>query len=210
MPTKDEQLASSRGNFRGSGVVGAWAYFEERYGRAAVHGVVTAITPELRALVAPNSANLGFLPTKLYSYPLVGAIVRAMINVVRPADEDTFIRELAQAGMDRTLTTVNRLMLHYMVTPERYAARAQQIWSLYHDSGVVTVLPSKSNEYRVQLSDWPSHDAVVCRLCLEARRRSLEYMGAVITEARREKCQSWGHDVCTHLFSWSSLGGKVR
>jgi hypothetical protein len=65
-------------------------------------------------------------------------------------------------------------------------------------------------EYRVQLAEWPSHDAIVCRICVEARRRSLEHMGAVIIESRREQCQSWGHDVCTHVFRWSSLNGKVR
>jgi hypothetical protein len=200
----------TRGNARGAAVVGAFMFFEERYGRAAVHAVVSAMPAEFRAQVSPHAAHLGLLPSRLYSYPLIGAVVRAMIAVVRPHDEDIFLRELASAGMDRTLTTVNRVMLHYMLTPELYAARAQEIWSLYHDSGIVTVLPSRPNEYRVQLSDWPLHDPYVCRIALEARRRSLEHMGAIIVESRREQCQSWGHDVCTHAFRWSSLGGKVR
>lgn len=211
MTSSGHMLASAKkGNFRGSAVVGCFAHFEERYGRAAVHAVIAALSPEMRAQVSPTAPHLGFLPTKLYSYALIGAVVRAMIAAVRPADEDAFLAELARAGMDRTLTTVNRLMLHYMLTPERYAARAQEIWSLYHDCGVVTVLPAKPNEYRVQLTDWPNHDSIVCRISLEARRRSLEHMGAVIVEARRERCQSFGHDECTQVFRWSSLDGRPR
>lgn len=209
MPASDGKL-QARGNFRGAAVLGSFQYFEERYGRAAVHTVIAALSPEMRAQVSPTAPHLGFLPTRLYSYALIGAVVRAMIAAVRPPDEDAFLAEIASAGMDRTLTTVNRLMLHYLVTPERYAARAQEIWSLYHDSGVVTVLPSKPNEYRVQLTDWPNHDTIVCRISMEARRRGLEHMGAIITEARRERCQAWGHAECTHAFRWSGLNGKPR
>lgn len=199
-----------RGNFRGAGVLGALQHFETRYGRAALHAAVAGLSPELRAQVSPNQPHLGMLPGRLYSYALVGGILRAMIAALKVTDEDSFLRELAAAGMDITLTTVNRVALHYAVTPATYGAHAQEIWTLYHDSGTVTVLPSKPNEYRVQLSDWPAHDNYVCRICLESRRRALEHMGAVIVEARRERCQGWGHDVCTHFFRWSSLGGRVR
>lgn len=201
---------TTRGNVRGSAVVGGFDHFEERYGRAAVHAAIALMPAEARAQVSPHLPRLGFLPTRFYSYAFIGQIVRAMFQAVRAPDEDAFLRELGAASIDRTLTTVNRVMLHYMLSPEQYAARAQQIWSLYHDSGVVTVLPSKANEYRVQLSDWPQHDPIVCRIAVEARRRALEHMGAVITESRREQCQSWGHDVCTHAFRWSTFGGKVK
>ncbi len=200
----------SRGNFRGSGVIGALQHFETRYGRAALHAAVAAMPPELRTQVFPNQPSLGVLPGRLYSYALIGGIMRAMIAAMKVTDEDAFLRELAAAGMDLTLTTVNRAALNYAMTPASYSLRAQEIWSLYHDSGNVTVLPSKPNEYRVQLADWPAHDNYVCRVCMESRRRALEHMGAVIIEARRERCQGWGHDVCTHFFRWSSLSGRAR
>ena len=194
-----------RGNFRGSGVLGAVSYFEERYGRAAMHAVAAQISTELRTYLNPQLPLFGLLATTMYPYALIGQVLRGMISAMRPPDEDQFLREIAAAGMDRSLNTVFRAAMRFMVTPESYAPRAQEIWNLYHDSGTVTVLSIKSNEYRVQLSDWPQHDNYVCRICMEARRRALERMGAVDVEARREKCQGWGHDVCTHAFKWTRI-----
>ncbi|MFI5298469.1 MAG: hypothetical protein ACHREM_10245 [Polyangiales bacterium] len=208
MPTANVSPYPPCGRFRGSTVTGAFDHFELKYGRAAMHEVVQRLPREARVLVDPHAPRFGLLSTRMYPYAFIGQLLRAMIIVVKVTDEDAFLREIAAAGMDRTLSTVNRLIFTYMLTPARYAAHAQEIWSLYNDCGVVTVLPSKPNEYRVQVSDWPGHDAMVCRIVLEARRRSLEHMGALNTEVRRETCQGWGHDVCTQVFRWTSLDGK--
>lgn len=191
-----------RGNFYGSGIVGTIQYFEERYGPAACHEVITQLQPEHRALVRPNSPVMGLLPTKLYPYPFIGDLVRSMFRVVKATDEDKFIRELTCVGMDFTLSTIHRILLRYVATPQDHAKRAQDIWNAYHDSGRVTVLSATDHDYVVQLSEWPNHDVTVCKICLEARRRVLEKTGVTITESRREKCIAWGHDVCVARYRW--------
>ena len=191
-----------RGNFVGSGIVGACEYFVQKYGAAAAHDVIAKLPPQHRAYVRPHAPAFGLLPTKLYPYPFVGDLVRTMIRVVKAPDEDAFIREVTFAGMDATLGTVNRLLLRWVATPQDHAKRAQEIWNAYHDSGRVTVLVATDHEYLVQLSEWPNHDVVVCKICLEARRRVLEKTGARIVESRREKCQGWGHDVCQMRYRW--------
>ncbi|MEO7095646.1 MAG: hypothetical protein ABI175_20480 [Polyangiales bacterium] len=193
----------SRGNFYGSGIVGAVDYFIRRWGNAAAGALVAKLQPTHPGLVVPNAARLGLLGAKLYSYAFVGDLVRAMIAVVRPTDEDAFIREVVSAGMDETLSTVNRVLLRYVVTPEDHAKRAQQLWSAYHDSGTVNVLSSGKGEYVVEVSDWPNHDVMVCRICMEARRRILEKTGVGAVEAARTRCIAWGHDTCVARYRWT-------
>ena len=193
-----------RGNFYGSGIVGAVDYFTKRYGNAAAAAAVAKLQPRWPTLVSPNAERLGILGAKLYPYAFVGEMVRAMIAIVKPPDEDAFIRELVAAGMDITLSTVNRVLLRYVLTRKDHAARAQDIWNAYHDSGVVKVLVSTNDEYTVELSDWPAHDVSVCKICLEARRRVLEKSGLRNVDASRIKCQAWGHDVCVMRFRWQT------
>jgi hypothetical protein len=191
-----------RGNFYGSGIVGAIQYFEEKYGRAASHDAIASLQPDHRAFVKPNTPLMGLLPTKLYPYAFIGDLIRNMCRAIKAPDEDAFIREITFAGMDATLSTIHRVILRWVATPQDHAKRAQQIWDQYHDAGRVTVLSATDHEYVVQLSDWPNHDVTVCKICLEARRRVLEKTGAKITEARREKCIAWGHDVCVSRYRW--------
>ena len=192
-----------RGNLRGSAVVGCLQYFLDRHGPAAMHAIVANLAPEHRALVQPNAPLLGLLPTRLYPYPMIGQLTRNMIQVIHAADEDVFLRAMAVAAMDSTLGTVNRLMLRWLVSPAQYAARTQEVWDLYHDSGRVKVLPGAANEFIVEISDWPNHDVTICKVVVESRRRILEKIGVRPIEARRSQCQAWGHPVCVQYLRWA-------
>ena len=195
---------AKRGNFYGSGIVGAVDHFIRRHGNAAAGALVARLQPAHPTLVVPNAARMGLLGAKLYPYAFVGDLVRGMIAVIKPPDEDAFVREVVTAGMDETLSTVHRVLLRYVVTPADHAKRAQQLWSAYHDSGTVKVLASAEGEYAVEVSDWPNHDAMVCRICMEARRRVLEKTGTFDVEASRTRCVAWGHDTCVARYRWRS------
>ncbi|GAC1358678.1 MAG: hypothetical protein NVSMB47_11560 [Polyangiales bacterium] len=192
-----------RGNFYGSGIAGAIETFVARYGNAASAEVVGRLqTTPWKALVAPNAPRMGILGARLYPYPFVGALFRAMIAVARPPDEDAFIREIVAGGMDATLSTVNRALLRWMVTPAAHAKRAQEVWSHYHDAGTIKVVVSRAGEYVTEVHDWPQHDVMVCKVCLEARRRVLEKTGVGPIEATRTQCVAWGHPICAYRFVW--------
>jgi hypothetical protein len=190
------------GNLRGSTIVGGLEHFERRYGPAAAQSVVAAISPEWRRLVVPNTPLFGLLPSRLYPYAFVGELIRTMARVVKATDEDAFVRELAAAGVDATLGTIHRLVLRWVATPRDYAKRAQEVWDQYHDAGRVTVLSITDREYLVQMSELPAHDVTVCKVVLEGRRRILMKTGVNIVDARREKCITWGHEVCVMRYRW--------
>ena len=190
------------GNLRGSAVSGGLQYFAERYGRAAIHDIYARQPADARVWMSPHAPMLGLLPTRLYPYPNIGRLLRTMAQVVHATDEDAFLATLAHAGVNATMTTVNRIALRWLVSPSSYASRAQEIWNLYHDSGRLTVLPSAPNELVVQIDDWPNHDLTVCKVCVEGRRRILELIGVRPIEARRSKCRGWGDATCVQYLRW--------
>ncbi len=191
---------SSLGNFYGTGLRGGVEWFVRTFGPAAGHAVVGRMPPQLRSQLDPHEPGLGVLGARKYSYAFVGELFRAMSVTVK-IDEDAFIRDMVNHGVDATLNTVGRAILRYAVSPQMICSRAQEMWNTFHDSGRITILSINENEYLAQLSDWPNHDTIVCKIGAEARRRILEKTGLQV-EVRRERCQSWGHEACTYRARW--------
>ncbi|MGZ3417847.1 MAG: hypothetical protein ACXWUG_08690 [Polyangiales bacterium] len=195
-------VPESRGNFLGTGILGAVDHFVKKYGPAAAHATIAKLSPASRQYVQPNAPSLGILGAKKYPYPFVGELFRAMSTVAK-VPEDAFIREITAAGIDATVDTVARVILRYMVSPQLIVDRAQQLWNTFHDSGIVTAHVVNDHEYIAEVTDWPNHDVTVCKVCAEARRRLIERTGAKEVEVTRLQCQAWGHDRCTYRIRWS-------
>jgi hypothetical protein len=193
----------SRGNFYGTGVLGAIDHFIAKYGAAAAHAAVARLSPTARIYVAPNAPSLGILGARKYPYAFIGELMRAMMHVVHAKDEDAFIREMTAAGIDNTLNTVGRIVLKYIATPQLIAENAQRLWTTFHDSGMLRVTPLGDHEYVAEVTAWPNHDVIVCKVAAEARRRILERAGGKNVQVSRERCQAWGHDSCVFHVWWS-------
>jgi hypothetical protein len=66
---------------------------------------------------------------------------------------------------------------------------------------VITELDER--HYLSQVSEWVSHDVVLCKIGVEAGRRVVERTGVKNVEARREKCVAWGHEACLTRVKWT-------
>jgi hypothetical protein len=154
-----------------------------------------------RPLLLPHAPMIGIVGSRRYPYAFIGEIVRTMLAVVKHPDEDVFVRELAIAGIDASVSTAMRLLLRYAATPESLAERAQEAWNMFHDSGRLTTSLGP-REYVTRIDAWPNHDVIVCKVCMEVRARLLVRTGLRHVTARREKCQGWGHDVCITRVQW--------
>lgn len=197
-----ELAAAGLGNIYGTGLRGAVEFFLQRYGPAAAHTLLQRMGPAARPHLVPNAPVLGVLGTRKYPYAFVGEMIRTMAAVVR-ADEDTFIREIAYAGVDATTSTVARVALRYVVKPTDVATNAQSLFSLFHDAGRITITDLTDREYLSHLTEWPNHDLTMCKLGIYAAARLIEQTGVRAVEARREKCISWGHDHCVTRMRWT-------
>ena len=195
------EAAPPLGCFYGTGIAGSVDYFIKRFGPVAAHTAIARLPRQYRAMLQPHAPTLGILGAKKYPYPFVGELMRAMAAAVH-LEEDAFVRQVISAGMDHSLATVNRIALRYASSPASLAGRAQELWSMFHDSGRMTIVWKGDNEYVAELSEWPNHDVTVCKACVEARRRMLEHTNVADLEMRREKCVAWGHDLCATRVRW--------
>jgi hypothetical protein len=188
------------GHFHGTGIRGGIEHFVRFYGPAAAQTAVTKLSSASRALVDPHDPALGILGARKYAYAFVGELMRAMASAVKK-EEDLFLRDIVNHGVDATLNTVARSVLRYIVSPQMIASRAQEMWNVFHDCGRIQILSINEHEYLAQMNDWPNHDTTVCKMCGEARRRVVERTGMIV-EVRRERCQAWGHEACTYRVKW--------
>ena len=189
------------GNIVGTPLVGAVEWFLKKYGAAAGHEVVARLPARWAGMISPNAPNLGLLGAKKYPQPFMGDVLRAMVQAVRVTDEDAFVRELSAAGIDASVGTVARILLRMGATPQSLAARAQEAWNLFYDSGRVRVEVTE-HEYVSTIVDWSGHDSMVCRVSMEVRRRLIERTGRKVIECRRDRCVGWGHDACVVRIRW--------
>ncbi len=191
-----------RGCMKGTVVVGGMDWFIRRYGSAAAHEVVSRASPATRPFVTPNAPVLGLLGSRSYPYAVIGELLRLMGEVARVPEEE-FLRAVTAAGVTTAMSTVNRIVLRYLASPQEVARRAPEMWDMFYDSGHLSVVKCDDREYVVQVSDWPYHDDTVCRISMEARRFLIEKTGARDVQLFRDKCQRFGHDVCVSRVRWA-------
>jgi hypothetical protein len=194
--------ASGAGGFRGSSLHHSIAHFEKKYGPSSAHAVIARMPPQWRGLVRPNAPSLGILGARVYPYPFIGDLVRTMRDVANAKDEDAFVRELVNAGLDVLVGTMHRVLVRWLLTPSTFLSKRQEIWELYHDAGKLTVLAETDKHFVIEDAEWSNRDPIVCKINFEGRKRMLELMGKRGIDGRREKCRAWGHETCETRFRW--------
>jgi hypothetical protein len=191
------------GSMAGTPLVGAAAHFVKRYGNVAGLETVVQLPRKWRSFVRPHAPALGLLGARRYPYAFVGDLVRAMSRAVHRFGDPTFTNELAVAGIDAAMDTSARVMLRLAATPQLLASRGQEAWNLFHDTGRVTVRSLGRNEYVSSITHWMNHDDLVCRICLEVRRRVFERTGLRDVRAERLECIATGGSSCVSRISWT-------
>lgn len=194
--------SAAMGTMVGTPLVGAMEWWLQRYGRAAGHEVHTRLSPTARAYLDPHHPSLGVLGARRYPYSMLSELFKVMAAVARAPSEDQFLREVAAAGIDAAMGTAMRVLLRLAASPKSLAARGQEAWDMFHDSGRVQVVCSE-HDYVSTITDWRGHDVVMCKIALEVRRRILEQMGLRDVTAHRERCVAWGHECCEVRLHWS-------
>jgi hypothetical protein len=197
------------GRMVGTPIVAAARYFESRYGRAAVGEVVSKIPARWRSMLNPHAEAFGLLGARWYSYDFIQDWVTTARSVVR-LDEDTFIREIAYAGIDGSLNTVMRAMVRWFGSPRSFAERSQESWRLFHDTGIVTVPTLTSTEVRRRITEWHGHNVVVCKIVQDVFARTFAQTGVKNVVSRREECVAWGRDACVFHIKWDDQRASSR
>jgi hypothetical protein len=191
------------GSMSGTPIVGAVQHFVRRYGAAAGHETIVQLPRKWRSFVRPHANALGLLGARRYPYAFIGDLVRAMSRAVHRHGDPSFVSELAVAGIDAAIDTSARVMLRLAATPETIARRGQETWNLFHDTGRVSVRTLGRKEYVSSTSHWMNHDEIVCRICVEVRRRVFERAGLRDVRGERLECVGVGGASCVTRITWT-------
>ncbi len=190
------------GNMAGTPIAAAARHFEQKYGRAAASDVVTRIPARWRELLRPNTEAMGLLGSRWYPYAFLADWIYTAKIVVHAPDEDAFIRELAWAGIDGSMSTGMRAMARWLGSPRAFAEHSQESWRLFHDTGIVSVTTIGEHELRRRVVDWQGHNVVVCKVVAEVFTRTFSKTGVREARCRREECVGWGHKACVFHITW--------
>jgi hypothetical protein len=185
----------------GTPVAAAARWFEKRYGRAAVADVCVKLAPEWRGLVDPHAEAFGMLGARWYPYAFLENFIVTARAVVH-AEEDPFIRDIAFAGIDGSMSTGMRAMARWFKSPKDFADASRESWRLFHDTGVMSVPSLEPKSVRRRVTDWQGHNVTVCKLVGYVFERSFSKTGVRSVQVRREECVSWGRVACTFHISW--------
>jgi hypothetical protein len=191
------------GNMIGTPIAAAAQHFDRKYGRAAANDVVARIPDKWRQLVAPNVEAMGILGSRWYPYAFLADWIFTAKTVVHAPDEDAFIRELAWAGIDGSMSTGMRAMARWFGSPRSFAEHSQESWRMFHDTGIVTVPTLNDHEARRRIAEWQGHNVTVCKVVAEVFTRSFSKTGVRTVRCRREECVAWGHAACVFHIEWT-------
>src|SRR5262249_23459992 len=149
--------------------------------------------PELgRALT--DSAPLEWLPTELLARLLEVAPQHMGRNAARLA------RDLACAAVRASFRRFFPASPATLV-PERTLSAIRNVWSRYHNWGVLSSMPVSANEAVVRIGNSP-RDYNVCAWTNGMLEQLVILSGARSVLVDHESCESRGDDACLFRVSW--------
>ena len=200
--TSTPRRHDSTSNVKGAGIKAFFEWYSRRHGSLAPAEIEARLDASTRAWFNFSRADLGMLSASWYPALAVHALLDALLAGL-PASE---CRQLAREGAEVTvrshLSGLYRYLFRAIMTPERYAHNADQIFHRYYDSGTLTKEEISPGRHLTVVRDWPGHHRFLCDLALYASEVIYPQMGYQITELERKSCVSDGDPDCRWIAAW--------
>lgn len=180
-------------------------WYVAAYGTQAIERVYPHLRPDWQRQITLGDPALGILASTWYAAPLIHRILDASTAGVRGDERTVLIRDGAHAAIRATLSGVYRLLFQAMMSPERYARDAQQLFSRYFNTGVMSKTPIEVDARPGHLSvirDWTSHHPTLCELITFTAEYVYGALGCQELRIKRTACVSNGARECTFVITW--------
>lgn len=175
-------------------------YYADRYGRARAATVVARIDPGL-AYFDMLDASFGMIATSWYPVSMIRRLVDGLLEGISDEERLELTKGGARAVMQATVHGVYKFLFETMMSPDRYARKAQALFSRYHDSGVMTKEPFPGG-HRSTITDWSGHHRFFCDLIIYTGFFVYEAMGLKDVDHKRTACVDDGAPACTFVATW--------
>ena len=166
-------------------------------------GRLDALPEQVRTALEIDPRAIGVVASNWYAASDIHALLDSLVAGLDPAARASLTVNGARAVMEATLRGFYRLLFRTMMTPERYARRAQMLWDRYYDTGTMTKVARAEGVHATEIRSWAGHHPVLCDLHLESARYIYEAMGCKQVSVRRTGCTSTGAAFCSFEVRWA-------
>jgi hypothetical protein len=165
--------------------------------------LLNRIPRDLLELFDPRLPDLGMLDASWYPVTAVHRMMDVLVDGLNPDQRRQLAKQIARVAMEGTIKGVYRWLFEMMMTPDRYAQRAQMLFSRSHDTGIMTKTVTAPNAHLSVVRDWPGHHPFLCELLLYSSIPVYEAMGCHHVIPTRHSCVSEGGTECSYTVAWS-------
>ncbi len=184
---------------KGTALQSSLRYVRERFGAAALEGVVRALPSEQRSLLAGTILASSW-------YPLAGLLVY-MKEAERQlgAQEPELVFQMGKASCDHGVTGVYKVFFK-VGSPEFVVSRASRVFSSYYDSGELRVIESRDGFAAVEIVGIEPAAPQLCARFYGWMHRTLELAGARNLRSSHASCVHRGDESCRFEGIWDARG----
>jgi hypothetical protein len=184
---------------KGTAVQSSLRYVRERFGPAALDGVLRALPAENRALLS------GTILASTW-YPIV-ALLAYMKQAERQLgpQEPNVLYDMGRASCDHGVTGVYKIFFK-VGSPEFVTSRSARVFSSYYDTGELRLIESRDGYSAAEVVGIEPPAAEFCARFHGWMHRTLELAGARNLRSSHSACVHRGDAVCRFEGTWDPRG----
>jgi hypothetical protein len=183
-------------------------WYVSAHGTRALEKAIAAMPPEEARHLHLEQPALGLLAGTWYPASMIHRLLDGMGAGLRGHERAALIRDGAHATIHHTLSGVYKLLFQAMMSPERYARNAQQLFARYFNTGTMEKTPITTPDGQGHLSvvrDWTSHHPMLCDLLSCTAEYVYAELGCRDVEVKKTGCVASGQAECTFVFTWRKV-----
>ena len=177
-------------------------WYVAKYGRGRLTEHLARLPDGRASEIDLDQPNFGIVSSGWYPASTFHALVDEMLEQYSPEQRQSFAREAAKATIDATVKGVYRFLFEAIMTPDRYAKRAQQVFDRFYDAGTITKQVVARNVHLTRVVGWTSHHPVLCDVMLYTSEYVYGLLGCRNVTVKRLGCISRGDASCSYEIRW--------
>ncbi len=188
---------------KGEGVRQFIEWYTQTFGAERLAQRVAGMDPAASAAFDLRQPNLGIVASSWYPVASFHALIDVLLADYTEVERQAFAKQAARATIEATLRGVYKFLFETMMNPDRYAARAQKLFSRFYDTGEMTKVKAAPNVHVTEIRDWTGHHPLLCDVLLYTSDPVYRALGCKNVVARRLACVAAGDALCSYEVRWS-------
>jgi hypothetical protein len=187
---------------KGEGLRQFLQWYIATFDKARLAGFLVDLPPHLAGHFDLSQTSLGLVSSAWYPAEVFHVVIDRMLADYTAEQRAGFAKRAARATIDATLKGVYKFLFETMMTPDRYAARAQKLFSRFYDTGTMTKVKLAPTTHLTEIRGWTSHHPVLCDVLLYTGDPVYSALGCKNVTTRRIACVANGDPLCSYEVSW--------